>query len=493
MLSKSKYVSGIQCHKRLWLQKHKPQLIPPTDAATQARFDAGNTIGELAQNLFPGGKELAFPEDRDFSSMLEATKDYLEQGVPAIFEAAFQEAGVLVLCDILVPTEGGLNCYEVKSSTKVKDYHLEDASIQYYVLKETGLSVQKMHVMTLNPNYYKEGENLDLEQLFTIHDVTDKIKAKQAAIPAKLEAMKAMLRDSEPQQAIGSHCTDPFACEFINYCWPKLPQPSVFDIPRIGKKAWPLYEAGKVALEDLEPTDLSTKKAQYVERQLKGLDHYEPVAIKQWLEGLKFPLYFLDFETIMPALPLFPKTRPYQPHFAVQYSLHILREPKAELEHFEYLANFEQDFRPELAQNLVQQLAKEGTILAYNQSFEISCLNRLIEWCPEQKDGLAALLPRFKDLIVPFRKDWYYKPAMGGSNSIKSVYPAMFPNAEQSYQSLQIADGAAATQALLSLAVQGLDPHSMEDQVLKKDLLAYCELDTLAMVEIYQELVAVSE
>lgn len=490
MLSKSRYISGLQCHKRLWLQKNRPDLIPPIDASSQARFDVGNQIGKLAQSLFLGGKEVPFPLDRNFPSMVKTTQDYLEQNLPYIYEAAFIEEGVLVLCDILVRTEKGFDCYEVKSSTTVKDYHISDAAIQYYVLQKAGINVRNMYVLNLNSNYYKEGDTLDLKALFKAHDITEKVLKQQLSIPENLEAMKATLLGEEPEKSIGMHCTNPFPCEFKAYCWPELPRPNVFDIPRINnERAWAFYNEGKVELSDLEKGDVKGNQEQYVQIQLSGAEQRNFDKIDAWLSDLQFPLYFLDFETIMPALPLWPGTRPFQPHYAVQYSLHVLKDPGAELEHFEYLANFSEDWRTDIALSLLSKLGSEGTILAYNESFEKACIQRLMDWVPERKEALASLQKRFKDLITPFAKGWWIKAEMGGSTSIKSVYPTIVPNSEHQYRGLTINNGGDASRELLRLAKQRINPTLMEDQALRKDLLAYCELDTLAMVEIYRKLI----
>lgn len=488
MLSKSKYVAGKQCIKRLWLLKKRPDLIPEVSASTQARFDSGNRIGRLVQQRFPNGVEVPFPKDRDFQEMCATTQRHMSERVETLFEAAFIEDEVLVLCDVLQRKDNCWDAYEVKSSTSVKSYHYDDAAIQYYVLQKAGLPIDHMYILTLNPDYRLEGEQLNLEQLFLPHDVTAQVLAMQPDIPERLVEMKRALRGEEPHQMIGTHCSDPFACEFINYCWPKLPQPSVFNIPHIKGKAWTLYFEDKVALDHIEATDVNAKQYEYILDQLEQRERMELNAIDQWLSELQYPLYFLDFETIMPALPLLEGTRPYQPHLAVQYSLHVLNGAKDQMVHFEYLANFSTDFRADMANSLLMHLGSSGSIVAYNQGFEKACIRRLQEWCPDQAEALQSLFERFVDLMIPFQKGWYYKYTMGSSYSIKSVYPAMFPNATVQYSGLRISNGEQAMQVLLQLAEEAVDTANMEDIALRKDLLAYCEMDTLAMVQIYKEL-----
>lgn len=490
MLSKSKYVAGLQCHKRLWLQKKRPELAAPVDAATQARFDQGQQVGELAQQLFPGGREMAFPADRRFGPMLQATQAALADELPAIYEAAFAAAGVLVLCDILQKRGSGFACYEVKSSVEVKSYHLDDAAIQYYVLQQAGLPLEAMYVLTLNRAYYREEGELDLEQLFVAHEVTEEVLARQSEIPGELAAMQAMLEEAEPALDIGRHCHSPFVCEFKAYCWPELPDPSVFDIPRF-RDGWELLAQGRTALDQLGDTPLSPKQAQFVEAQLSGREHLDRRALGDWLNGLRYPLYFLDFETVKPVLPLWSHTRPHQPHLAVQYSVHRVDGPGAEAEHREYLADFSGDFRADLVAHLLADLGESGTILAYNQSFEVACLRNLAQWESAAAPAIEALLGRVQDLILPFRQGWYRKPEMRGSASIKAVYPALFP-AAPGYAAQVIKDGGEAQHYLNALAQGRFRGSPAERRQLESDLRAYCRLDTQAMVEIWRHLGALA-
>lgn len=490
MLSKSKYVSGRQCLKKLYLEKHRPDLKPPTPPARQALFDQGHRIGELAQKLYPGGKDATPKDYSDFSASIRNTRLWIESAYEVIYEATFAEDGVLALLDIFLKRDGFIYALEVKSSTKVQPYHLWDAAIQYYVMDKAGFRPDGFYIMHINNQYVKDGD-IRLDQLFTKTDVTEDVIALQADIPSQLEEMKAALQgEEEPQVDIGPHCSSPFSCDFHHYCWEGMPKHSVFSLSRINSdKAWALYHDGKYAIADLEEANFRGRAKLQIEGVKYGKENIRKDKIAAWLDTADYPLYFLDFETVglgVP-IPIYDGTRPYQ-QIPVQYSLHILRHPDADLEHYDFLPDFSEDPRAEMAAKLCQEIQVEGSIIAYSKGFESKCLEHLAVVAPQHANQLMAMRDRLWDLIDPFRKGWFYKPAMGKSASIKSVYPALFPDEEEGYSGLVIANGADASNYLANLAQGNFNGSEQERSQLYQDLRAYCELDTLAMVKIWDYL-----
>jgi len=478
-LSKSKYTRGLQCHKSLWLYQHKPELRTPPDAAAQARMDAGTAVGELAQQLFPGGKEIEF-DPQNFPKMLGLTKQFLEEGVQTIYEASFSRANIFVACDILHHGKQGWELYEVKSSSKVKDYHGHDVAVQWYVLEKAGIKPVKATIVHINTAYIRKGD-LDIKQLFTIEDVTEETIYRQTSIPANLEAMKVMLKEEEPEIPIGLQCTNPFDCDFMNYCWQEVPEQSVFNLYNLrGDKKFNLYHGGVRTLDDI-PMDMSLNPVQLL--QLSAHRSEEPVidagVIENFLEQITEPAYYLDFETFQHAVPRFDGQRPYE-HIPFQYSLHI--EQIGQLTHKEYLADEMNDPRRGVAEKLIEVLKGEGTIIAFNMGFEKRVITGLSKQFPDLANELNALNSRFIDLVVPFRQGGYYDEKMNGSFSIKAILPALFPDdPELSYKNLSIQDGNAASGIFANLY-----KNTDEEEVkrIREGLLAYCKLDTLAMVKI---------
>lgn len=486
MLSKSKYLKGLQCEKRLWLDKHRPELRDAMDANQEALFAQGTSVGELAQMVFPNGND-ATPQSYDWAGMAEGirlTKEWVEAGVEVIYEAAVSPNGLYAAMDILVKVEGGYRAIEVKSSTGVKDYHINDGAVQYYALTQAGIPIVDIEIMFINNQYERDGE-IDLQQLFTSESILDQILPMQGDIPQRIASFEHVLKQpNAPDRAIGPHCDDPFGCDFKGHCWAHIPEDNVFNLTRIGSKGWAMLDEGILSISDI-PDDYDLSEAQT--RQVRGLkygeERFEAEEVSQFLAEWQYPLYFFDFETIGPAIPLYDHSRPYQ-QLPFQYSLHVLRTPGGVVEHCEFLADPNAgDPRSALTEQMIAELETEGSIVTYNMGFEKGKIADLAILFPEHDEALNAIIHRVVDLIVPFRKQWVYKPAMSGSASIKKVLPAMVP--ELSYKNLVIQEGGAASNTWQSMAEGTFEG----DWIATMDALReYCKLDTLAMVDIYKNL-----
>lgn len=487
-LSKSLYTRGVQCAKSLWLKKYTPDVLTPPDAAALARFETGNVVGDLACDLFPGGREVAY-DASNFAGMAETTKQWLDEELEYIYEATFIYDGIVVMVDILRQTPDGVEIYEVKSSGDVKDVYLHDVSIQQYVLERLGYDVVKSHVIHINTSYVR-GDALDLHGLFKIVDVTAEANALQAEIPLKLSEFEAYLadRENEPGIEIGAHCKKPYDCDAMHYCWKvqrSIPDYSVFNIFNLGsKKQVELFGQGIVAVDDIpDGFAMTAGQKQKVDNWKKRAATIERKSIKAFLDTLAYPLYHLDFETFQQAVPLWKGVKPYQ-QIPFQFSLHIEHQGGT-LEHREFLAQEGEDPRRELAQKLIEAIPTGVTVLAYNMSFEKRIIAELAETFPEFAAHLLAVNENMKDLMVPFQKQHYVTPEMQGSYSIKYVLPALVPDMERAYKQLEgVHNGGEAMNAYARLA--SMPPEARN--ATRNALLKYCELDTLAMVKILEKL-----
>jgi len=482
-LSKSQYIRGLQCPKSLWLYQHRRELMSEPDAQTQNRFDTGNEVGEVAKDLFPGGVEIVHDRD-NYQGMIEQTTRLIGEGAAVIYEASFREKGVFIMADILVRNGDVWDVYEVKSSTSVKPYHENDAAIQWYVLNHQ-IPLGRIHIVHIDNSYVFTGE-LDVERLFGIVDIASIVLERQAEIGANLETMKTMLDLDEPDIPIGPQCTNPFDCDFRAFCWNSVPKPSVLDLYRLsGERKFELFHQGLVNYEDLKNLPLNATQSLQVKTGMSREPHVDKYRIGEFLAGATYPINFLDFETFNSAIPKYEGQRPYM-QIPFQYSLHILHEDGL-LEHKEFLAKEHQDPRPLFVEKLVEDVTVTGTIVAYNQSFEKMIIRGLADEFRELENVLLDMTIRFIDLIVPFRGLMYYHPNFNGSFKLKSVLPAMFPEDEKaSYKDLDIQDG---EMAMASYARLDRTDNIEEKKRIKGALLAYCELDTLAMVKIWQKLV----
>ena len=484
-LSKSSFIRGLQCDKSLYLYKHHYKLKDPTPSSLQAVFDQGTSIGLLAQELFPYGVD-ASPENH--YKMVESvgkTLDFISQGQTVIYEATFLYDDVLAALDILVNDEDGWKAYEVKSSTKVSDTYVKDAAIQYYTIKNSGIDLKDISIVYINNQYVKNGE-IDINELFMVESVYDQVLEFLPRIPNEVRRLKDVIESPDiPSVDIGPHCSDPYDCDFKGTCWKHIPEYSVFDISRLNKdKKFDLYKQGIISLNqiDLGQTDLNPNQVLQVQSELSGSVHIDLNEIRNFTNGLNYPLYFLDFETIGPAIPIYNGSRPYE-QLVFQYSLHIRETPTSEIEHREYLADPTEDPRVGFIEQLIQDCGSNGDILVYNIGFERGKINGLIEAFPQYILELSRIVGRLKDLMTPFQQKWYYTPEMKGSYSIKSVLPALIP--ELSYNDLEIKDGGTASNTFLSI-VNGTFQGDL--QVARKQLLEYCKLDTYAMVKILEKL-----
>lgn len=485
-LSKSLYIRGLQCEKSLWLKKKKPEVLQAPDDGAQAVFDTGTSVGELACELFSGGERIEYTGD--FSSQIAKTKELMEHGIKIIYEATFCFDGILVMVDILRVGKDGLIINEVKSSTSVKEVYIDDASIQYYVISSLGYKVSAINIIHID-NSYVRGEKLELEKFFHTEDVTEQVRQKQADIPQILGKFDEILRkDTEPEVDIGPQCSDPYTCDAWEYCWREqrgIPEYSIFDISGLrSKKKFELYKSGVVKFEDIKELDKFNASQQIqIRSELSKEQVIDKEAIKEFLDTLSYPLYHLDFETFQQAVPEFIGLRPYE-QIPFQFSIHK-DDGKGNLEHFEFLAEVGADPRYELALNLIKFIPQDACVLAYNMSFEKRVIRRLAVNYPQVSNELMAIHDNIKDLMAPFVSKSYYHPKMRGSYSIKYVLPALVPEFESAYKDLNlIHHGGEAMQAYEAMAFM----NETQCDAYKKALLAYCKLDTLAMVKVLEKL-----
>jgi len=477
-LSKSLFIRGLQCHKSLYLQKYQPGLKDAVTEEAQRRFDVGYDVGALAQQLFPGGVIVPY-EGLSLAEQISMTQSLIGQGTKTIYEAAFSHNDVFVKADILHRGKRGWEIYEVKSSSAVKDYHYDDAAVQYYVIAGTGLPVAKVFLVHVNTGYVRQGE-IDAHQLFNIVDLSETAQDNAAIIPGELERLRSTLQGLEPDIDIGPHCDDPFECDFKGHCWAHIPSPSVFDLADRGKPdPFELYQQGIVRLEDVPPVILGWRQKLQVDGVLHRKNHLDADAVRSFLESLSYPLCFMDFETtVMVPVPLYDGTRPYQ-QVPFQYSVHILPKPGAPLKHHQYLADGATNPQKDFLEGLLAAIPSNACVLVWNQSFEITRLRELADAFPERSSEINRLINQIRDLMAPFREKSLYHWQFNGSYSIKSVLPALVPG--MSYEQLEISDGGEASAQWLRMVQAKNDA---EKEAIREQLLRYCQLDTLAMVKI---------
>lgn len=475
-LSKSRFVSGLQCHRRLWWEVHEPdapELIP--DAAAQAVLDQGARVGRLARDYVPGGHLVDLPYHA-FEERLAATRELLARGVPAIYEGSFRADGAYAAADIVERCRGGYRLIEVKSATKLKEEHLPDVAYQLHVLRRCGVPVTGAELMHLN----RECAYPHLEDLFVRRDVTGEAEARQAELPAEIAAQKAMLAGGLPDAAPGPHCSRPYACPFYGRCSRVLPPHHVSSLYRVRSFGIDWIARGLETIDRLPSGELSPPQARQQQAVRTGRPVIEP-GLGRALQAFREPLAFLDFETVAPAVPVWEGCHPYDP-VAAQFSLHYLAADGS-VSHREFLADGPADPRPELARRLVAACAVRGAIVAYNAAFERRVIEALAEALPEQEEELRAIAARLADLL-PVVRDHVYHPGFEGSFRLKRVLPALVP--EHGYDQLEVAEGGSASALLERLLLRGRAMPPDEAEAVRGALLRYCALDTMSLIRLLQ-------
>ena len=476
-LSKSRILSGWQCHKRLWLEMHEPDKAEETPSMRRA-YRVGHEAGRAAMELFPEGR-LIGPEDPDefpdLDAALRETRERLAGPGPlTLFEATFEHVGVLVRCDVLIrDADGRLRLVEVKASTKVKPVNHIDCAVQAWVLDGNGLRPDRIELAHIDNRFVYPGGG-DYAGLFAFEDLTDKIVPVLAHVPEWLETYRALLAGPVPDIAIGPQCRNPWDCPFLAHCTPPGPDYPTRSLPGGGKAVWQLLAEGIDDIRDIPPGRLTSALQERVRRiTVGGVPELRPDAGKA-LAALGWPRYYFDFETVSFPVPVWAGTRPYQA-LPFQWSCHV-EAADGDVEHREWLADGGEAPMRACAESLITALGDSGPVFVYT-GYEARVLADLVRQFPDLAEPLEAIGTRLVDLH-PLTRDSYYHPEMRGSWSIKNVLPAIAPDLD--YAGLgEIQEGNAASDAFLEL----LDPETSEDRrtSIRHDLLRYCRLDTEAL------------
>ena len=487
-LSKSLYCSGVQCPKMLWLKKHRPELFD-NSIVNKSVLETGSEVGDLAMGLFGSYTEVPFGDLRE---MVRETERLIASGESIIAEASFSYDGLFCSVDILKNLgDKKVELYEIKSSTSVSDIYLHDVAYQVYVLEKCGFTVQKASLVYIN-NKYIRGKELEIDKLFIIKDLTDTAREMQKEVKDRTAELKACISNSEePVLKLGTYCFSPYDCGFWKYCSKDLPSPNVFDVSSMQSRTqFKYYDQGIISFEDLlKKADLNAGQKLQIQHELANLaDYIETDKVREFLDTLSYPLYFLDFESFQPAVPIYENSWPYE-QVAFQYSLHYIETEGRELKHKEFIGEPGKDPRRGIAEALVNDIPRDACVMAYNMGSEKGQIKELASAFPDLSDHLMSIRDNIVDLMIPFQKGHYYNREMQGSYSIKYVLPALFPDdPELDYHNLEGVHNGGEAMSIYP-QIQFMEPEEAEEA--KRNLLKYCELDTFAMVKIWQKLRAV--
>lgn len=486
-LTKSNYLKYIQCQKCLWLSKHRKDLAPKISEIQQEIFDQGYEVEKIARKLFEKGADV----EGFYDVAKKHTQEMLKRDEKVIYQATALTEKLSAMADILVfnPKTKKWDIYEVKSSTKIKkEVHIPDLCFQKIAFEEDGFEIGKTYLVIVNKEYVRKGK-IDPKKFLKIEDISDEVENMRSTVEANIpKALKFMSQKEEPEVRILKQCTKPYDCAFMEYCLKDLPQNSIYKLQRIPEeKLNDLLDMGVSEIAKIpEDFPLTDKQQNQVIVNKTGKPMIDKEGIASTLGNLPYPLYFLDYESYSPAIPVFEGTTPYQ-QVCFQYSLHVLREPGGEPEHYEYLHTDNSNPVEPLLKSMKENIGDDGSVIVWHKSFEMGRNREMGEMYPQYKKFLESINSRVFDLKEIFSKQLYVHPDFQGSCSIKQVLPVLVPHL--SYKELEdIQEG-----GIASLYWHKHIYNNSEDKEKTiRNMLEYCKLDTLAMVKIWLTLVRIA-
>lgn len=478
-LSKSLFLEGLRCPKLFWLRHHKPAQAKPMDKPTLHLLETGKIVGQYAREVYPGGRMIGVGK---FDRLVVDTKNALRLPSPYYYEAAFEAENlrcrVDILCHDSVPK--GLDIKEVKMCSRPKPQNIQDIAFQAHCVRQSGYTIDQFYLVHIDNTYVRLGK-IEPERLLVEQDVTKAVIPEIPLIPIKVKNLLTIIESWDPPPIqIGAHCNEPGKCQYWDLCHGEIVQDSVYYLPNGTSRVPQLLAAGVTRLSDVPGTvDLTPRQAASVKSAKLRMPIVDVAELQRFLRQLTYPLFYLDFETIAPCLPAFDASSPFE-KVPFQYSLHMQMGIEAELKHFQFLPKNKSDPRFPLLKELLENLGKNGTILAWNMSFEWNVLKKLGDRYPEFWKRIIMLQGRFLDLMSPFKSGAYVDYRFCGSASLKKVLPILCPSL--SYDNLEIQHG---DQSSLNyqLYVEG-KISEVDWKRMRPDMLAYCERDTYAMVAI---------
>jgi hypothetical protein len=481
-LSKSRILSFLQCHKRVYLEVHRRDLIQYS-ASTEAVFDIGNEVGEIAQEvLMPDG--VLIPYGPGLRKAVETTQNYLKDLFDiTIYEATLQTGNVQIRADLLSRKKDFIDVIEVKSSTKVKDQNIIDCAIQYWVMDEAGFKPNKISLAHINNKFLYKGD-MDYAGLFEVVNLTDDITPYVEQVPEWVSEANQIIAGEPPNIEVGEHCTKPYECPFMNHCWKDVAvtEYPIVNFPGLAKsKKQELMDEGYKDVRDVPEHFLEDSKLLARLNAYKNGESIIPIELKDELKQLNYPRYFLDFETIGFAIPRWKDTKPYEA-LPFQWSCHV-EDQSGDISHFEFLDTTGEPPMKKFVETLINAVLNSGPIIVYS-SYEKTILNKLTQRYPELEDELRSIIDRLYDILIPIKK-YYFHRDLQGSYSIKKVLPTIVSDLNHTDLG-EVQDGMMAQNAYVELISDGIDDERRKS--LTDSLLSYCELDTFAMVKLVHKL-----
>jgi len=461
-------MSGQQCPRLLWFSSR--HQLPEPSLYDQHKFAQGREFEKYVKKLFPDGIDLG---SLNHGENIKETQNLIRQS-KTIFEACMVYKNLFFKGDILEPSAGGWNLYEMKASTEVKDAHIPDLAFQKFVCEKNGIKINNCYIEYINKDYIKQG-NVIPGELVLQEDVTGKVNQIDDIEENSERYIEIIEQTETPEVSISKKCNRPYECPLKDECRGKLPEYHVLQLTN-WRRYWELFEEGIWDIKDIPKDEIFSSDKDRIIKEAVDENRIiiDKDKIRSFLKELQYPLYYLDFETFDTAIPIFDQSRPYQ-KIPFQYSLHI-QDENNKVKHFAFLARGEKDPRPELLVRLEKEIGQTGSVIVFNKTFEIGVLRKLAEDFPEYEGFIENTISRIIDLAEPFKNFDYYNPAQKGSYSLKAVLPAI---TGKSYSNLEIDNG---TDASMQYFYSHIKADLKNVDEIRDNLLKYCSLDTEGMI-----------
>ncbi len=488
-LSKSDYMLYLRHPAWLWIKKHAKHLLPPVDAALQARFDEGHAFEPYAESLFPDVVRLGFSDFASYQALPNETLRAWQSGADVVAQGRYEDGQITCISDVVSRDGDGFILTEIKSGTSAKPEHTFDLAFQRVVLEAAGFPITRCEVAHVNREYVRNGA-IDPNQLVAITDITEAVEEQLENTRVRIDqALSVAASDTMPDPAPERARLKSYDewLEIREKLDPPLTDSSIHSLPFMSAdKATKLIEAGITEIDQIvDASVLSKSTRRYLSALAQGGRRVDKDRLDTFLSEIVYPVYYFDYETSQSLLPPWDGTRPYQ-QVPFQYSLHIQRTPGGEIEHREYLHRDGSNPMPALLERLREDIGDTGSVLVWYEGFEKARNNEMAAAFPEYAPFLNDLNARVIDLMKPFADETVTDPAFKGSASIKAVLPVLVP--ELTYSDLGIQEGGSASRLWKEVTLT--NPDSPEREKVYADLVEYCTLDTWAMVAIHRTLLS---
>ncbi|MEK7570886.1 MAG: DUF2779 domain-containing protein [Patescibacteria group bacterium] len=488
IISKSEYMMFLKQPAWLWLKKHDKAKLPEVDQALQAMFDNGHLVETYAEKLFPNSTLLGFNGYQEYITLPKRTTDAIENGTKTILQGRVGTDNITCIFDVLDRVEGNVfDLYEIKSSTSVKIDHEYDLAFQVVVLELAGLTIRNVGVIHVNNQYVRKGP-IDTKALTKTTDVTEAVRLLIDETKLNIQqAIRTIQSETPPGMSPRFVRFGPIDEWLAIYksLYTDLDPHSIYHLATLKPQlVGELEDLGITHIKDIpDHIALSEKQKRQVHATKTNQRLIEKTKISEFMKNIQYPLYFLDYETLSSVIPSFDGIRPYQ-QVPFQYSLHIIESPDALIQHKEYLHTENTHPGLPLLERLKEDIGETGTVLVWYEKFEKSRNKELGVMFPEYADFMQSLNNRVIDLMTPFAEGWFVDKDFYGSASIKKVLPVLV--SELSYKELNIQEGASAQRLWMETVLDGKNAET-KNQIMT-DLIEYCKLDTLAMVQLFKVL-----